>query len=219
MEVLSTIQDKATDLVGQASDAIDAVKTNPQVVAAYEAAYPIASKFTSDEWAVFVITFLPLFFVSIEIEPSNIAKNETTQIRTRAKDLDDGEAALNYSFRALDDIYGTVTPCPNASEYCTTEYLSSDQDTNGLKEFEVDVSDGQVTDTVKGGFNIRAFGGIDLIINFNFDVFIIKELRRYIRAICINSFCRFCKKNFFNLVTDLRGGLISRDHIQKIVHI
>ena len=67
MEALSTIQDKATELVGQASDAIDAVKTNPQVVAAYEAAYPIASKFTSDEWAVFVITFLPLFFVSIEI--------------------------------------------------------------------------------------------------------------------------------------------------------
>ncbi len=107
------------------------------------------------------------FFVSIEIEPSNIAKNETTQIRTRAKDLDDGESALNYSFRALDDLYGTVTPCPNASEYCTTEYLSTDQDTNGLKEFEIDVSDGQVYDTVKGGFNIRAYGGIDLIINFN----------------------------------------------------
>lgn len=107
------------------------------------------------------------FFISIEMEPSNIAKNETVQVKTRAKDLDDGASALNYTFRPLSPLYGDITNCPNASEYCTTSYLSDMQDTNGIKEFEMDVSDGRANDTVKGGFNIRAYGGVDLVINFN----------------------------------------------------
>jgi hypothetical protein len=107
------------------------------------------------------------FFLSIEMEPSNIAKNETVVVKTRAKDLDDGSSALNYTFRPLSALFGDVTTCQNGREYCTMEYRSDLQDSNGVKEFEMDVSDGVANDTVKGGFNIRAYGGINLVINFN----------------------------------------------------
>ena len=107
------------------------------------------------------------FFLSIEMEPSNIAKNETVYIKTRAKDLDDAHTALNYSFRPLSPLFGNIYKCANGSEYCTMQYRSDMQDTNGVKDFEIDVSDGVANDTVKGGFNIRAYGGVNLIINFN----------------------------------------------------
>ena len=107
------------------------------------------------------------FFLSIEMEPSNIAKNETVVIKTRAKDLDDDVDALKYTFRPLSPLFGEVRECRNGSEYCSMQYHSDMLDTNGVKEFEMDVSDGTANDTVKGGFNIRAYGGVNLVINFN----------------------------------------------------
>ena len=105
------------------------------------------------------------FFTSIEVEPSNIAHNETTYIRTRARDLDGTD--LNYTFTPLDTLYGDTVECGNGEPYCVTEYTSSEDDPNGVKNFEMEVTDGEDTDSVQGAFNVRAFGSVDIQVTFN----------------------------------------------------
>ncbi len=105
------------------------------------------------------------FFTSIQVEPSNIAHNETLEVRTRAKDLDGTE--FNYTFNAIDTLHGVLVPCDNGGEYCTTTYTSSELDTNGVKSFQVAVSDGDDQDSIIGAFNVRAYGGIDIEVAFN----------------------------------------------------
>lgn len=106
------------------------------------------------------------FFTAIEVEPSNIAHNETLTIRTRARDLDGTK--LNYTVMPLDPLYGDLQPCATGSgETCVTTYRSSADDSNGLKSFEVAVTDGSDHDQITGAFNVRAYGGVDIAVTFN----------------------------------------------------
>lgn len=106
------------------------------------------------------------FFTSIEVEPSNIAHNETLTIRTKARDLDGTE--LNYTVRGIDTLHGELTPCATGSgDTCLTRYRSSEKDVNGIKEFEVTVTDGAAQDRIEGAFNVRAYGGVDIAVVFN----------------------------------------------------
>lgn len=106
------------------------------------------------------------FFTAIEVEPSNIAHNESLTIRTRAHDLDGSE--LNYTVVPLDPLQGELTPCATGSgNLCETTYRSSALDTNGVKSFEVAVTDGTDSDRIAGAFNVRAYGGADIAVVFN----------------------------------------------------
>ncbi len=113
------------------------------------------------------VSNLAPFFTSIQVEPSNIAHNESLNIRTRARDLDG--TSLNYTFNPIDTLYGSIVPCDNggAYSYCTTQYRSSESDTNGMKNFEIGVTDGEFQDSIVGAFNIRAYGGVDIDVIFN----------------------------------------------------
>lgn len=106
------------------------------------------------------------FFTAIEVEPSNIAHNESLTIRTRARDLDGSE--LNYTVLPLDPLLGELTPCAAGSGgTCETTYRSSALDSNGVKSFEVAVTDGTDSDRIAGAFNVRAYGGVDVAVVFN----------------------------------------------------